>query len=941
MYRYAAKRTSRNKKLFLAILVGVMIATTLFAASNIGANSLMGAMLVDILDDVPVDMTWYMWSWGEIPDPSTFFEIRQEIEQFSEVSSTELVVQHSNASWEDLQYQYTTGIQHNSTVYDGMTLVSGNMSLGANETLIATSSAMINDFPVGSNYSITVMIWRQIAEPIIYNLTLKVIGHVDLTPLARDILIAGSYLPYYGYEYESWLTQHVSLFIVDVETTFLPIYYYARNQTDVDGIDLEQRINIYVDRASLINPYNIQQTATNIQRLGNQIMNALSYQYEGYLSNALAFALQIFSYISENFRMVFLQVSIPVFFIALYMGVTLNDVSYSIRRREIGLLLTKGVTRSTITSLFVWEALLIGLLASILGILVGFAIIPFFIPAVTWASMLTTGIGFDTIFITIIFGVILAVFASYLPARKAAKISTVDAIKEYTLAGESTSSSGLTSMRTSYPRMLAWTALILGCYKLVIWLLGINVSEILLDVIFTNPIMASLVAYWVIFDAFITFWAPLLFLWGLTTIIIKGWPSFYRYLERFISRILGELGGLASHNISRRPARTAAIIFITALLVGYGVQTIGILGTSQDLAIRDAYTQVGADLDVIVSLPENVSDLLPTIRSIEGVRGAAGQFTFTISRIEGNIDVRAINVSDWLGVAYWEQTWILGVPAMVAFDALAANNDTIILEKIHAMLFNLNIGNQISVQFSPSGTYYPLTIVGYMGPEPKLVQDPWGWGSQWQAEETWSYVPVELMEEHSSEISSSTGHILVSLDSPAYNMEVIQAIQALEDVVNVESAPTRIEEYNANVLLSSTTNMMQLGVAFSFLLASIGTLVIIFLTLRERRTTTALMSARGMTYSQTVIILMAEILTMIVFAITIGFIVGVIIYYGLVSSGTVTYIPQLLTPLFFPPAFLIPIALQVGTMVGLLILTTIVPILIEARVARYDLSVLR
>lgn len=941
MYRYAAKRTSRNKKLFLAILVGVMIATTLFAASNIGANSLMGAMLFDVLDDVPVDMTWRMWSWGEVPDPSTFFEIRQEIEQFSEVSSTKLVVQHSNTSWETQQYQYTTGIQHNSTVYDGMTLVSGNMSLGANETLIATSSPMINDFPVGSNYSIEIMIWRQTAEPIIYNLTLKVIGHVQLTPLARGILIAGSYLPYYGYEYESWLTQHVSFFIVDVETTFLPIYYYARNQTDVDGIDLEQRINIYVDRASLINPYNIQQTAANIQRLGNQIMNALSYQYEGYLSNELAFSLQLFSYISENFRMVFLQVSIPVFFIALYMGVTLNDVSYSIRRREIGLLLTKGVTRSTITSLFIWEALLIGLLASILGILVGFAIIPFFIPAVTWASMLTTGIGFDTIFITIIFGVILAVFASYLPARKAAKITTVDAIKEYTLAGESTSSSGLTAMRTSYPRMLAWTALILGSYKLVIWLLGINVSEILLDVIFTNPILGSLVAYWVIFDSFITFWAPLLFLWGLTTIIIKGWPSFYRYLERFISRILGELGGLASHNIRRRPARTAAIIFITALLVGYGVQTIGVLGTSQDLAVRNAYTQVGADLDVIVNLPENVSDLLPTIRNIEGVRGAAGQFTFTMSIIGFNMDVRAINVSDWLGVAYWEQTWILGVPAMVAFDALAANNDTIILERIYAVELNLNIGNQISVQFSSSGTDYPLSIVGYMGPEPKLIQDPWGWGSQWQAEETWSYVPVELMEEHSSEISSSTGHILVSLDSPAYNTEVIQAIEALEDVLNVDSAPTRIEEYNTNVLQSSTTNMMQLGVAFSFLLASIGTLVIIFLTLRERRTTTALMSARGMTYSQTVIILMAEILTMIVFAITIGFIVGLIIYYGLVSSGTVTTIPQLLTPLFFPPAFLSIIGLQVGTMVGLLILTTIIPILIEARVARYDLSVLR
>ena len=932
VYRYAVRRTTRNKKLIFAILVGVMIATTLFAASNIGANSMMGAMLFDILDSVATDMIWDTYDWGDIPNSSDFFAMRQEIESIQGVTSAELLSRHQNETYydDDEQYQFTIGIQNNSTLYDGILPISGNMSLGANQTLITTSSSQISDYPIGSNYSIEVYIWTEVGEPILYNLTLEVIGHVELTSQVRDIFLVGTWFPFWGFEYESWLEQHVTFFIVNLNSTFLPIYDYARSNPDSHYVNLVTHFNIWIDQATFINPYNIQSSTQELLQLGYQIQNSLiALGYEGYLQNTIAMSLQSFVSISEGFRGVFLQVSIPVFFIALYMGITLNDVSYSIRRREVGLLLTKGVTRSTITSLFVWEALLVGLLASVLGILLAIFLIPFFISTVTWVAIVTTGLGVDTIFLTIMFGVILAIIASYLPARKASKIPTTEAIREYTLVGES----------MEYRKMLAWTALILGSYKLVIWLLGISVQEVVLQLIFTNPILGSLAAYWLIFDSIISFWAPLLFLWGLTTIIVKGWKGFYQYSQSFISRILGELGGLASHNIRRRPGRTAAIIFITALLLGYSVQTVGILGSSQDLAVRRAFTSVGADLNVLVSYPKNISDLIPTIRALDGVRGATGELTFRVESTAFSIGVRAINVSEWLSVAYWEPGWISGIPPLSAFELLGEENMTIILEKKHAFYYGLDIADQIVVQFSLMGSYHPLSIVGFMGPDPELYQDPWG-GSAWLAEDTWSYVPMELVEEFSNE-TDPTGHILVALDSPSYNAEVIQAIEALDDVLNVDSAITDIEEYNTNVLLSSTTNMMQMGVIFALLLASVGTFVIIYLTLRERRTTTALMSARGTTYSQTVIILMAEILTIMVFAIVIGYAVGLIIYYGLISGGTTSFEPPLLSYHFLAPSFLGMFLLQTGLITGMLLLATLIPILIEARVARYDLSVLR
>jgi ABC-type antimicrobial peptide transport system permease subunit len=135
--------------------------------------------------------------------------------------------------------------------------------------------------------------------------------------------------------------------------------------------------------------------------------------------------------------------------------------------------------------------------------------------------------------------------------------------------------------------------------------------------------------------------------------------------------------------------------------------------------------------------------------------------------------------------------------------------------------------------------------------------------------------------------------------------------------------------------------IMQMGVLFAFVLASVGTLVVISLTLRERRLSTALMSARGTTYAQTVVMLLAESLTMMLFAVFVGLVVGFIILYGVVRGGVYTASTGLLVPRFLPAPFLGFVLFQIGAVIGLLLLATLIPILIEARSARYDLSILR
>jgi hypothetical protein len=927
VFRYAFKRTARNWKLFATTLVGVLVASTLFATSNIGANALITEMLSQTLEGVPVDMIYEPRAWGvgNAPTSTRLFEYRQTIEDVPGVAKTEATAHDGNLTDKvggDWLTIFTVGIQANSTVYQGLRHVAGASSLGTNETYLVVDSGEATEFPVGSNYSIQIRVSLDAEPDLFLNVTLRVVGYVTLTAQARGALA-------WSYHGTPSGSPHQLLFVTDLEQTLLPLLDYAASIPNWLGGDFLPSILIWLNRASLLNPYDTQGALQAVRQVELQIQNAL--MSVGWVNDFLYRALYSFGDIIGAFRLSFLSASVPVWFIAIYLGITLNDVSFSMRRREVGLLLAKGMERDQVTGLFVLEAVLVGVLASGLGLLTAVVCVPFFLGVGIALPTLLMTVGPDTVFLTFLFGGVVAALSSYWPARRASQMPTTEALRQYTLAGEP----------AGYRKVLAWTCLALGTYKLVVWGLGIDAWEIARNVMFTNSILSAAAAYWFVFDLLVGFWAPLLFLWGLTTILVKGSPKFHEYSERFIRRVLGDLGALAAHTIRRRPGRTAAVIFITALLVGYGVQTVGVLATNQDLAVRGAYKDVGADIRVTVNYPENVTDLLPIVRGIEGVHAAVAQYSFTMHNMMGSMNARAINASDWMTAAYFEVEWFLpGIPSHQALQALADNERSIILERLVARPLTLGVGGSLSARFSAGGSWWSLEVVGLFGPEPRYDS----LSGDWSAEPTWSYVSTKLFSDLGSEVSS-TGFILVALDSPAANAAVVEALEGLDDVRAVESALTGLEGYNSDVLNTATVRFMQMGVLFAFILASVGTLVVISLTLRERRLSTALMSARGTSYGQTAVMLLAESLTMLLLAVLIGLFVGFITLYGSVRGMATASLtptgPALVTARFLPAPFLPLTLLQIGAIVGLLLLATLVLILIEARSARYDLSILR
>jgi putative ABC transport system permease protein len=162
----------------------------------------------------------------------------------------------------------------------------------------------------------------------------------------------------------------------------------------------------------------------------------------------------------------FVIVSIPVFFVAWYLGYTVSDVSFNIRRREIGILSTKGLSSGQIQRMFLTEAIVIGAIGGALGVIGGLILNQYYIGTISLTNIFSSQMFSPVMaIVTIIFGIALALASVFLSSRKASRIPAVDALRDY-----------LPIENKSRWRFVHWTALILGSYKIVVLALGLNIQ---------------------------------------------------------------------------------------------------------------------------------------------------------------------------------------------------------------------------------------------------------------------------------------------------------------------------------------------------------------------------------------------------------------------------------------------------------------------------------
>ena len=875
MFMYALKRVVRSYRLFIALTIGVLLATTFFASTNVAADLLsrdaLNASIQNVLYDFDVRSSNSNWT------VSTIDQLEGNLDSLSGV------VNSTHVSYLSFNYNNTNvnmtlaGIEMSSEFGKGVQLVSGNSTLGPNETYVVSGSRNESLFSIGQVIDVPITVSIPLQPPTIIHRNLTIAGYIDLSQEYRDAIVyqplTGIYAIIAGITGGArgfTFTRPYNFLLTDWNMVMSPILNEIQGISNHVNAGITNSISLRINRASFINPYDIQNSLNRINVLRDQISeHTIAYNAE--VTSNLNTALSSFMFTQLTMTVQFMTLSLPIFLLCYFTGTMVSDVGYNFRRREIGLLLTKGYQQGAIRRMFLLEGVLVGAIAGAFSVFLG-----------TAAAYIALGVADLNIFqaiitnmtsvvLSIVLGMFLGLFSVWRPSGRASKLEPLDALKQYVFVEET----------SAYKKLLPTVAFILGTYKMIIWILGINLSSLLGSITIGNIMIALVVAVLVGLDSILSAFGlgALLFLYGATKVLMVGSLKFQETVISAGKRFFGAFGNLATQNIKRHPARNATLVFIVALIVSYGIFATGSLYSHYDNIERTAQYDVGSDVRLQLIPGANVTQILQETAGYQGVQNVTTEYTLSLKAGTNTIDARGIKPDEWRKVAFWEPQWFIG-NANQMFNNL--DNESIILSSTIANRLDLSVGDKINIQGPFSTGTFALTIVGLMGyvtPVQEVL------GLQISGGGSFISLVSEDFLNSSNLIYTSTANVLIKTTANTNGTQLQeQFVQDLSGVYASYSVTTELSDYQSNVLRSGTTRIQWLAISFAVILATVGTALVVILTMHEKDTDIVLLSVRGFSKWQLFKTLLAEVMVTVLFALLLGALVGYAEIVGQVSS---------------------------------------------------------
>jgi ABC-type antimicrobial peptide transport system permease subunit len=935
---YVFKRLTRSWQLYIALLLGIVLAATFFAGINVGADTAAKQALDQTLSQTPVDLTMPLSRLSSKNITDAMQRI-SSVEGVKGVEALSVLFDFSSLINHNLSFPVSViGISQSSRVYNGW--VGGAPTLNENETYVWADSKEASKFQVGEVLPINVTstsyiypnLGNQTMQSFLLNLT--VAGFAKFEGDALKI-VTGQYSSFSissplggaSLQYEGGSLNN-NVLIVNWEKTLAKLIDQVNEFSSAYSSPISTQILVYLDRGKLVNPWDISGSVARVNTVSDRIAEKVA-MYSLSPQNYLAMILSNYQSVALIMQFAFISASLPVFFVAWYMGSTVSDVSMNLRRREIGLLLTKGFSRRQLLGIFLAEALLIGLVGGFIGVGLAFALTPVFVKA---AGGIFTGIPFvswDIVFLTVSAAVVITFLSAFQPSRRASNLPTVDALRQYVYVEDA----------KPYKKTWPWVAFILGSYKMIILFLGLNMFVEMQKIAASGSMLLSIlggIAY--ILDSVLTFVGPWLFVWGVTKLLIRGSLKFQELTSR-VFRFLGDLGSLATKNVRRNPSRSAAIAFLVALIIAYSFQVTGQLASQQDFTRRNILFSVGADVSIPLGSgrwfdvqESNLTSMVNEIKKnfSDQIASITVEYLFPAEFSQYNVQFKAVDPESWLSTAYYENEWFSGRDVQSAFNALKSNNESIILERSYATYYDKKVGDSITVTLG-EGDVKELEVAGFFGNEQPMNQiisfGPEG-PSYAPSQAYWSYVPIGLVKNLGSGFATSDATILIKLKNGANGKAVADGIQALNsNIGTVNSVEKQLEEEQSNVISTGQLNVLRLGVIFVVLASSIGVALVALVSLKERGREGSIMSVRGLSFKQMVVMLLSENLAIIAFAVLLGTGVGLLIVRGAVASSNASSYTLVSMRVVFPPDAVITLTFAFT----LIFASTILPVLFMAK----------
>ena len=521
--------------------------------------------------------------------------------------------------------------------------------------------------------------------------------------------------------------------------------------------------------------------------------------------------------------------------IALVVGSFLIVNTFSIlvaqRSREMALFRALGASRRQVTRSVLFEATLIGLVGSTLGLVLGGGLAVGLKALFATFGLDLTGAGLvfepRTVVAAYVVGMVVTLFAAYLPARRASRIAPVAALRDDVAMPE----------QTLRRRLVVGVGMIvLGVAGMLvefltdvsgsIWAFGIGVLFVLLGVALISPVI------------------------GRPVVSAVGWVN---------RRLFGTVGLLAEQNAVRNPRRTAATA--SALMIGLTlVSAMSVLGASAKASV-DQSVEENFAADFVVSNAIGVA-FSPTVtdqvEQTPGV-GTVARFRFGQGEVDGT---RAV-----VGAADPELFDTAVQSDIIEGSAAGMKGRGLLVEETRAEDLGLSTGDTLPITLPAGERTY--RVAGVFEASPAV---PTG------------YV-MSLDSLAAAGIERADNYAYVTVAPGADKAQVGEAIETgIADLptVTLKDQAEYAEEQSAPIDQMLTIIYALLGLAV--VIAVLGIVNTLALSVIERTREVGLLRAVGLSRRQLRRMVRLEAIVIALLGATLGVVLGVVFGVGLMSA---------------------------------------------------------
>ncbi len=375
--------------------------------------------------------------------------------------------------------------------------------------------------------------------------------------------------------------------------------------------------------------------------------------------------------------------------IALFVGsfVIANTLSITIaqRTRELATLRTLGATRRQVLGSVMIEALVVGVLASVVGLFLGLGLakglnsllVSFGINLPQTSTVFKT----RTIIVALAVGIIVTLLAALRPALRSTRVPPIAAVREGAVLPPSrfarfNLSAALTLMTAAI--VVAVLGLVVGGLSTVQRLLTVGVAAVALLV--SEAMLAPRLV-------------P-----ALSRVL--GWPA---------TRIAGAAGALARRNSARNPARTASTA--AALMIGLALVTlVGVLAAGLKSRFETGVKQLFV-ADYAITATDNFTPI--GVAAEHAVTGVPGTTVVGVRAGQGKafgskITVTGVPPTVGQTISLKWQAGGSSTPASLGADGVFVNHD-------YANAQHITVGSPITLE-TPSGSFVHFVLKGIYSP---------------------------------------------------------------------------------------------------------------------------------------------------------------------------------------------------------------------------------